>query len=291
MSETPDGFVTSAVLSTFFPDGEPAGRTDARQFHTSQRWQQLGHGAQTAEIHGALAGKPLGYVAELLGRGAAAGEQLGLSLTAVRDAEAWVAIAPKPGQENRRTIAGRAMAEASGLWSLSAAHAAINVVGRVVRMHGSTEPFDTKLKWKGLPDPFVENKKSNLSFNEPTVQVLADAAAATTSTPLTALVAPLTALVGNPAWTALMNRRNVGYHRWRPQSVSGGASTTNPWVDTGDGSGSQTMSIGVSPSHVPPALEPVVAESRAGHDALSQTMADVLDALPAALESFGIKVL
>lgn len=51
-----------------------------------------------------------------------------------------------------------------------------------------------------------------------------------------------------------------------------------------------SLSLGLSPGHVPPTVENLVAESRAGHDALSSAMADVLARLPEAMKSVGIGI-
>lgn len=285
-----DSRVVAVALGSLFPGdgGKPVGDADRKQFKVSSDWQLLAAHAQFAEPRGVLAGMPHGYMAEMLGRAAAAGEQLGLALTAVRDAEVWQDITPEPKEENRRTLAGRALAEASGLWSISTGHAAVNVVARVVRAHHDTTYLDKALRWNGPPKPFVESRDSNLSLNAETVKALARAARESAELPLTALVAPLRALVADPDWGALTARRDVGYHRWRPQSIEGGALTTNPWVDTGEHT--MSLSVGITTGHVPPTLESLVQESRAGFDALSAAMREVFDALPAAMISANIGI-
>jgi hypothetical protein len=88
----------------------------------------LGAQYEWAEVHGVSKGLPHGYFADLLGRAAAAGEQLGLAFAALRYAEIWRDTAAEPTGETHRNVAGRAIAEASGLWAVSAGHAAVNVV-------------------------------------------------------------------------------------------------------------------------------------------------------------------
>lgn len=284
-----ESVTVGAVLGTFFPDGgKPIDEADNGLFQVSLKWQNLAAVAQLAEVHGILAGMPLGYMAELLGRAAAAGEQLGLALTAVRDAEVWHDIEPEHGQENRRAIAGRALAESSGLWSISTGHAVANVVARVVRGHSLSTHLDKAFKWDGPPEPYGMSRYSNLSLNDGTVKALARAASATAAPPLKSLVDPLVHLLESPAWAALTLRRDIGYHRWRPQSIEGGASTKSPWMY--ESRGTMSLSLGPSPGHVPPTVENLVAESRAGHDALSSAMADILARLPEALKSVGVGI-
>lgn len=285
-----DSRVVAVALGSLFPGdgGKPIEDTDRNQFKVSSDWQLLAAHAQFAEPRGVLAGMPRGYMAEMLGRAAAAGEQLGLALTAIRDAEVWQDITPEPGQENRRILAGRALAEASALWSISTGHAAANVVARVVRAHSDATHLDKALRWNGPPEPFVHTRDSNLSLNAETVKSLSRAARESAEPPLSALVAPLRALVADRNWGALTLRRDVGYHRWRPQSIEGGALTTNPWVDTGEHT--LSLSVGITSGHVPPILESLVQESRAGYDALSTAMGEVFDALPAAMISANIGI-
>lgn len=186
-----ESVAVGAVLATFFPDGgKPIDEADKGQFQVPMEWQNLAAVAQVAEVRGILAGMPLGYMAELLGRAAAAGEQLGLALTAVRDAEVWRDIEPEHGQENRRGIAGRALAESSGLWSISAGHAVANVVARVVRAHSLSIHLDKAFKWDGPREPYVMTRHSNLSLNAFTVKALVRAASATAALPLKTLVDP-----------------------------------------------------------------------------------------------------
>ncbi|TFB53434.1 hypothetical protein [Cryobacterium sp. Sr3] len=289
MEDTSRELTVSAVLYSFFPEGgKPVSEAEKIHFKVPTQWQKLATLAQFAEVHGSLAGMPHGYMAELLGRAAAAGEQLGLALTAVRDAEVWHDIEPEQGKENMRVIAGRALAESSGLWSVSTGHAVTNVVARVVWAHKLSTHLDEAFKWVWPPEPFAETRQSNLSLNASTVKALVKAAAATEELPLNALVHPLVELIRSPAWVALTSRRDVGYHRWRPQSIDGGALTTNPWVD--EGTNSLSLSVGLSSGHVPPTIESLVAESRAGHDALSSAMGDIFNRLPAAMTSAGIGI-
>lgn len=288
--ESDNSRVVAVALGSFFPgdSGKPVNESDREQFTVAIDWQQLATVAQFAEPRGVLAGMPRGYMAEVIGRAAAAGEQLGLALTAIRDAEVWESLTPEAHQENRQIMAGRALAEASGLWSISTAHAAVNVVARVLRAHKSTIHLDKQFKWNGPPAPFSTEPFSNLSLNAATVKALRRAARESIEAPLEALVSPLSRLVVDAHWKALTDRRDVGYHRWRPQSIEGGALTTNPWVEEDDNT--MSLSVGVSTGHVPPTLHELVTESRAGYNALSTTMRNIHASLPAAMVAAGIGV-
>jgi len=285
----PKSVPVSAVIPTFFPKGgQGFDAAGIAQADISQAWQNLGIYVVPYEIRGITAGLPHGYMTEVIGRSAAAGEQLGLAFAAVRDAEVWQRTVPEPRQENRRAVAGRALAEAAGLWSISAGHAVTNVVARVVRAHQDSRYLDAALGWTQPPEPFGTDPKLNLnlSLNRDTVKALRRAAKETGVPSLADLVEPLRDLIVSDAWKALEQRRHVGYHRWRPQTVAGGVSTTNPWVDQGDGSVSMTVSIGAT--HEPPPLETVVTEAREGYDALSSAMAEILATLPDALAGVGV---
>ena len=287
---TPEPVVVSAVLSTFAPiDAVPPGEDEKANISVATDWQELGAIAEYAELAGSMANLPRGYMAELFGRAAAGGEQLGLAFTAVRDAEAWLGFAPTETQRVRRDIGGRALAEMSGLWSVSTGHALVNVVARVVRAHSAASVMDKRFKWAGPPVPFVQDRNSHLSINVDTAKQLVRGARATSESALVDLVQPVRALVDQPEWNAMSSRRDVGYHRWRPQSVAGGAATFNPWVD--EGNGSHSMSFGASSGHVPPSLEKIVVEARAGHTALTTAMRAVFDLLPTALDSVGVRIL
>jgi hypothetical protein len=289
MSSAPEESVPiSAVTASFFPDGgQPFDDASKAQALIPRKLQDLGALTLPLEMQGILAGLPHGYVAEIVGRTAAAGEQLGLAFTAVRDAEVWLWASIDPEQESRRAIAGRALAEAAGLWSISAGHAAANVVARIIRAHKGAVYLDKALGWNGWPAPFVETRETNLSLNKDTVKKLRRAARETGEGSLVDLAEPLGQLVAGDAWVALEERRHVGYHRWRPQSLVGGVATINPWVDHGDGT--LSMEAGHHSGHTPPTLKAVVTEAREGYDALSDAMEAVLQAFAPALASVGVR--
>ncbi|MEJ1816066.1 hypothetical protein [Clavibacter michiganensis] len=287
--EPPNSKLSSAVIGTLFPgdSGQPFTNADQEQLSVSQDWQMLGALYEFAELHGVTKGLPNGYLADLLGRAGAGGEQLGLAFAARRDSEVWRHTTPEPKQEARRNIAGRAMAEASGLWALSAGHAATNVVARVVRIHKGSTRLDKDLNWTGLPVPFDHGRFANLSLNFATVKHIRRAAATTGESDLAALVEPLSLLARSPAWLALVARRDIGYHRLRPQSIEGGVPSQSPWV-TDESSGTLTLSVSTFSNYVPPALEDIVDEAVAGYDALSSSMRKIRDRLPAAMRAAGV---
>lgn len=290
-SQEPRGRLVAAVVGTLSPGdvGKPLTDEDRAQAMISHDWQMLGAQYEWAEVHGVTRGLPHGYLADLLGRAAAAGEQLGLAFAAVRDAEVWRDTDVEPESASRRTIAGRAMAEASGLWAVSAGHAAVNVVARVVRIHDDAISLDKKLGWTGLPTPFDSGRLANLSLNAETMKHVAGAARRTGQPALVQLVEPLRELTKDEAWLALVARRDAGYHRLRPQSIEGGVPDRSPWASD-EVAGTLSLSLGTFPDYLPPVLEEVVNETRAGYTALSSVLGDVHDRLPAAMTAAGIPI-
>lgn len=280
--------VSAAVLSSLSPGnaGSPFTAADAKEVKVPGDWQQLGRLRYAGEIRAVMAGLPEGYATDLFGRAAAAGEQLGLALAAVRDAEVWRDTSIAPEHEGRRNMAGRALAEASGLWAVSAGHAITNVAARILRVHKGAVELDKKLQWSGLPTPFDNDPKSNLSIYRKHVNAIVSAAGKTGEQALTDLVRPLDNLLNSDDWQALMARRESGYHRLRPQTISGGVPNQNPWV--AGGTTGSTMSVFSSSPYVPPVLEDVVAESRAGYDALALSMAEMIRVIPNAFDAVGV---
>jgi len=237
-------------------------------------------------MHGVVNGLPRGYVSDLLARAAAGGELLGLAFAALMDAEQWLEDSVDPKSASRRSLAGRGLAEVSGLWSLSAGHAAVNVAARVVCIPQGALNLG-KGSWTSLPTPFDQTPQANLSLNPKTVARVVAAAEQTGEIALRDFVAPLKRLVVNPAWEALVERRHVGYHRLRPQTLAGGVPARSPWrID--ESTGYPTMSIKMTTDHVPPELEKIVMEAAAGYDALCSAMGDVNDRLPAAIRAAGV---
>ncbi|WP_146232806.1 MULTISPECIES: hypothetical protein [unclassified Curtobacterium] len=287
----PKGPVVAAVVSSLSPGdtGKPFTAVSRASAMVSHDWQMLGAQYEWAEIHGVTRGLPHGYFADLLGRAAAAGEQLGLAFAALRDGEVWRDARVDDASESRRSMAGRAMAEASGLWAVSAGHAAVNVVARVVRIHSGAAGLDKKLRWTGLPVPFDAGRTANLSLNVETVKHLKQAALRTGESALVDLVVPLEGLTSNSAWTALLARRDAGYHRLRPQSVQGGVPSANPWA-ADQTVGALTLSASTFSTYLPPLLEDVVDETAAGFEALVSAMRIILERLPEALRAAGVPI-
>jgi len=172
---------------------------------------------------------------------------------------------------------------------VSAGHAVVNVVARVVRIHSKGAGLDAKLRWTGLPAPFDSGRLVNLSLNPGTVKYILEAAQQTGEVALADLVEPLDDLVRSAAWAALVARRDAGYHRLRPQSIEGGVPQVNPWV-TDQAAGTLTLSVSTFSDYIPPVLEDVVAETHAGYEVLSSAMCHVHDRLPEALRVAGAPI-
>lgn len=287
--EEPRGPVHAALIGTLSPDGggKSFSQADRQRMKVPHDWQLLGAQHEWADLHGVAKGLPPGYIHDLLGRAAAAGEQLAIAFAALRDAEVWRDTDEEPDGDTRRSMSGRAMAEMCGIWAVSAGHAAINVVARVVRIHGDAKKLETKLGWATFPKPFDSGRSANLSVNPETVKHLIGAARQTGEIALVELIEPFGVLVKDGNWLALVARRDAGYHRLRPQSISGGVPSESSWqVDhvTGD----LTISVAEYNAHVPPKLEKVVAEVEAGYEALSRAMREVHGRLPRALVATGV---
>jgi hypothetical protein len=95
-------------------------------------------------------------------------------------------------------------------------------------------------------------------------------------------------LTKDPRWIALSNRRDVDFHRWRPQSVDGGVATSNPWEETEGGASKLTMYA--TSQHQPPDTEVLMQEASDGLDALAEAMGDWLATWPSALRGLGVPV-
>lgn len=282
--------VVAAVAASLGPGAaRPLNERERAQETVAVDWQMLGAQYEWAEIHGVTKGRPHGYFTDLVGRAAAAGELLGLAFTALRDAKAWRDTPPRPENRIRRSIAGRALAEASGLWAVSAGHAAVNVVARVVRLHSDAKSLDRKLKWTGLPTPFDTGRPAHLSLNDATTTAIIGTARHTNESALVALTDPLDALTRHAAWATLVARRHADSHRLRPQSIEGGVPSESPWTHDPT-AGTLTLGATTTPAYRPPVLEDVVHETQAGYDALSSAMRDVHDRLPAALVAVGVPI-
>lgn len=246
---------------------------------TAVAWQDLGPFAQVAEVLTVPRGVVAGRVAEVLGRAASAGEQLGLAWTCEQDATRWL------NSGRRRPlgwqVAARALGEMTSYYALAAAHGLGNVTLRTLLVHRpAAEVVNRRYpKAKGFA-PFTDKPQAWVVLDQQLVDAAQAAAVAAGQDTVTDLVDAVGDLVRDPAWQALTRRRNVDFHRWRPQSVRGGAATSNPWDHDATGI---SLSVGTSTGHRPPDPHAVVQEASQGLAVLAQAMHRWRRAWPGAL--------
>ncbi len=180
----PEARVAAAVISTLAPDGGGRRFTDADRARAAvpHAWQMRGAQSHWSEIHGVANGLPRGYVSDLLARAASGGELLVLAFAALMDAEQWLEANGDPTSVSRRSLVGRGLAEASGLWSLSAGHAAVNVAARVVCISEGALSLE-KGSRTSLPTLFDQTLQANLSLNPKTIACVVAAAEQTGDRP------------------------------------------------------------------------------------------------------------
>ncbi|MBT1674654.1 hypothetical protein [Curtobacterium aurantiacum] len=277
--------IASAVLRTLSA-GEPApfdARDDAIAT-TSQRWQQMGSKAKIAEAHGVINALPDGRVLEVIGHVAAVGEQLGLALTCSHDAHRWLA---EDASAVGRPLGARALAEMTGYYILSASHALANITLRALLIGQPTRALvDAAFPGaKGFP-PFSDDRDSWKSLSPAVVTKLSAVAQQVAVPSAVNLVTVLSTLAGDGRWKALDARRSVDFHRWRPQSITGGVTAKNPWTEHPDGT--RSMSIRASSDYIPPEPGVLVVEADAALDALHDAMTTWLDQFPAATRDLGV---
>jgi hypothetical protein len=244
----------------------------------------MGVHATFSELHTIQAGLPQGRAAELMGRTASAGEQLGLAWTAQQDAERWIS---KVAASDHQVVAARSLAEIAGYYAISAGHGLCNVTVRSLTMNSATEAvLASEFRNANGFRPFDANPQAWLPLNEKVARKMATAAAAISKPALTGLVDLVLKLTQHPDWQALMNRRAVDFHRLRPQSVDGGVMTSNPWKN--DASGGASLSMYSKSQHKAPVAADLVAESSDAIEVLAHTMTEWLDAWPDALRDLGV---
>lgn len=265
-----------------------------RAFRVALEWQTRGQDADLAEA-GAVStmGAAPGRVFELIGRVAAAGEQLGLAGTCLLEAEGWLnsdAVQHTPGATD---MAVRALAEMVGYYALSTAQGLINVTLRTLLAspHGPKKA-DTIQQYRraaALP-PFTPDRKAWIFFNKDAVKWLRSVVAITDDPTVTQWFDPVAQLLDDDRWTALTNRRHEDFHRWRPQSLSTGVEPRSPWEP--DPGGGATLSIGGigSGSYQPVAPQVLVDEAAAAVGALTTVMETWMLLWPRTLNNLGCPI-
>lgn len=240
----------------------------------SLEWQKVGAQADVLEMHGTTHGMPEGRMYEVAGRAAAAGEQLGLALAALSDAHEWL----DPANEEKRTrdMGARATAEVAGYYAKGAAHGLANVAIRTLMTHPSTaDGLNIAFKSAKGFAPFSEAPGAWVSLNAHVAAKVVDAIPDNFGPAVQSLGSLLVDLVEDPQWDALADRRDVDYHRWRPQSIAGGVAPQTPWDSSVPGS--RFMELDFTSRYVPTEPTAIVAEATAGVIALGGRMGTWLD--------------
>jgi hypothetical protein len=258
------GEVSALVLPTLSSGVDPGPWPQPRPptVETALEWQNTGVHATWSELHGATHGLTKGRLSELIGRIAAAGEQLGLAWTCEQDMRRW--LDPSAPKGHRFSVSARALAEITGYYAISAGHGLANVTLRTLLVHPlAAAVIDNKdnKRAEGF-EPFSNIRFAWVPLNQPVAELLQKAAEVVDKPTVRRLADRVLDLTKDPRWVALSNRRDVDFHRWRPQSVAGGVATSNPWEQAADGSSKLTM-YGTS-QHQPPDAGRLIQEASGG---------------------------
>lgn len=207
-------------------------------------------------------------VTEILGRVGSAGEQLAIALATNRDARRWTAPDASGWNAQFATMAVRAQAEMTAMWTLSAAHGLANAFVRMLLLNPDAAKVvnDARPMANGFP-PFSEDQAAWVSFERTILKVARKAAVASGSPAAVIAATELSALLGDQRWTALLDLRNVGFHRWRPQTVDGGTPKASSVSISGT---SRSISVGIGPSNVAPDIGTTLKIVEAGLDLFSK---------------------
>lgn len=260
-----DGFVAPASLSSGTQVAES--ELDSRVRKVAFDFQRVGVDAAFSEMQSVVNGIEQNRATELVGRIAAAGEQLALAGAAFRDVRAW----QLRGDQNA-AVAGRALAEIVGYFSYGAAHGLINATARLFAMENrSRESFIKQGRGsssnEGFP-PFGTKPGHWISFNSRSINSVRDA----TRHHLEAagLIEALSTLDADPAWAAMVDRRHNDFHRWRPQTTSAGVAPVSQWRDAGEGV--QSLVVYESNVYSPETSETFAREASLGLESLTKAM-------------------
>lgn len=287
--EPADKRLASMILRTFAPPAEAstlAEHTRQEIAETAHEWQEIGTWADWLELHGSSLGVPPDTLHELAGCVAAAGEQLGLAWTSEQDTQRWQTVS-----SDGKPMAIRALADIRAYFSLGAAHGMGNATLRTLFLAGEATDAITRAPGNFRPyPPFSGDRKAWPTFNANLVRALEAGAAATNEARVIDHVAILRMLVDDPRYTALVERRGMDFHRWRPQGLPGGSGVPQAslWKKS-DGARSLSFGGGFPPDALAdPDLVSAIATN--GMVAIAETMKLWLDRWPDAMAALGVKV-
>jgi hypothetical protein len=181
------------------------------------------------------------------------------------------------------------MAEMSGYYSVSAGHGLANVTVRVLHVHSAAAfVLDRDFKRAAGFAPFVDDFGSWVSLNSEAAKSMVRAAEATKVPVAITMAGLLIQLLNDPRWSALHNRRNQDFHRWRGQSLIGGVPPRSPWKPLADGS--SVLTVRAVPEHVPLEVTELVEEAAAGLYTLADSMHHWEVGLADSLRELGVPV-
>ncbi len=156
----------------------------------------------------------------------------------------------------------------AGYYALSVGHGLCNIAARLLALESRSRAILAKEeKWSGGFPAFDETHDHWLALNGSSVEALEKAADHHRGA--RDLVILLRALVEDERWSRHVERRNVDFHRWRPQSITGGVATSNPWISNGDHA---VLTVYAGETHRPEEIGAIIAELRAALEALEETM-------------------
>lgn len=246
----------------------------------------MGTLATTAEIHGVLNGVPADRLTEIIGRSAAAGEQLGLSLTSSRDANSWLDHSERRASQ---ATAAKALAEITGYYAMSAGHGLANITLRMLLLDSKAASIINAAyrKANGF-QPFADNKEAWRPLSSNLVKVLQRAAHKVDQPAVTSLTEVVAELSTDTRWRALVSRRDIDYHRWRQQSVSRAVPKGSSWQSREDGA--RVIGVKSNPVVDLPDYKGAVTEVDQALDALSCAMDNWLTLLPDATHQLGVPI-
>lgn len=272
------GFVspTSLSVGTLVEENQ----LDRRVREVSVEFQRVGLDAGLAEMQSVFNGIVQNRATELVGRIAAAGEQLVLAGAAYRDARSW-----QYHEGLTASVAGRALTEMVAYFAYGAAHGIINSTARLFAMERrSHELFKQGKNGKpsnneGFP-PFGTKSGHWISFNSNNIDLIRNA---TSHHPeASSLLEVLEGLNSDKLWTDMISRRHNDFHRWRPQSSGAGVAPESQWHDVSEDT--QVLLIYDANLYTPEPLETFVREAGFGLETLTTAMGAWIDQYPAAYD-------
>lgn len=277
---TPDESGANISISSLFAGSEaPYIEFDGQLFDTAMKWQTYGSNADFEEMHAVVMGAEPGRMYIIVGRIASAGEQLALAGVAYRDARGWLS---NGGKGAAVRVPARALAEVVSYFAISTAHGLANATARLLALEERSRAIllDRDKSSRGFT-PFDPKDTAWLPINRRTVESL-EAASVHHQPAVLELVALLRSLVDDKQWSGLVERRHTDFHRWRPQSVDSGVSTTSPWLDFED---FQVLAVRDGGTFIPMGHEEILSDTRLGLERLEATMRAWIELFPAARDS------